>query len=81
MGIFENEKFTCEDCIWGTQCPAEQICADFDPLYEVETSWEDISEFISVYDKYIKERPCPCKDEIYFPIFTGLSHKSAQGVM
>lgn len=72
MGIFEIEKLTCRDCIWGTQCPAETICADFDPLLETDACWDDKEEFISEYDNYIKKRQYPCTEEAYSPSLTAL---------
>ena len=76
MGIFEIEKLTCEDCIWGTQCSAEYICADFDPL-EAEAHWDDVEEFRSAYDIYIKKRQCACTVNEYPLSFTDSSLKTA----
>lgn len=30
MGNFETREFTCADCLWGSQCPAEFTCEEFD---------------------------------------------------
>ena len=81
MGILEIEKLTCGDCIWGNQCPAETICEYFDSITEYEPCWGDEEDFASVYSNYIKKRLCPCTDETYFPLFTGLPRRFIQGVI
>lgn len=62
MGIFEIEKLTCGDCVWGAQCHADYICEDFDPAVEIDHCWSDKVEFELEYEEYIRERQCTCKD-------------------
>lgn len=34
MKTLNNEKHTCENCIWKDQCPDLLSCEDFTPIYD-----------------------------------------------
>lgn len=67
MGIFERTELSCEECLWGGQCPAEYICDDFDPIDEAEgTEPPDRGVFEKEYLEYCTNRQGPREKIINF---------------
>lgn len=55
MGNFEIKDLTCADCVWGSQCCSDSLCADFDPLdenIEAELFVPNKDEFAAEYIAY-----------------------------
>lgn len=60
MGNFEMREYTCEDCQWGGQCPAEYICEEFDLADETEDiAPPDRDAFEKEYQEYCSSRQGP----------------------
>lgn len=61
----ESKNYTCENCIWNSQCPSREICDFFDngQYNDLELSDEEIelrietdrNEYRQAYQKYIQE--------------------------